>query len=395
RKLNIDRVSPTITDIRIANSGSSNSVSILNTPTYQYFSNTNSQITVSANDDQSGISAIDYQFVTEGGVVNENSWTTSTFTDFVNPRSYTFNAQPTIANVDASFVGKVYLRVKDGAGNEVRSSVALNGKYVDENIKPTVSAMTPVTAGINLTQWQTGVSFNLSAADAESGLDRIEVYNNDTLVKTVTISPLASGLGPQTYNTAALTPSSQYQYTASTPGQYDVYIKAFDKSGNMLKSSTQNVKICNAVPILNVTPDTGTWTNNNIVLTLSNTESNVKSAVTYYYQKTGETAWTAISTVPPNASTTFTLSQSENTIYTFKAVTESGKESLPVTKSIKIDKDAPKMATVQTKIPSTGAVDTPNGKNGWYTETPTIEITPANQTNELSPVTTKYRFGLS
>lgn len=388
KQINVDNTPPVVGGIRIAPKGTINYTSILNTASYGYFTNVSSEITVTANDAGSGVSSLRYQFVARNGSINESAWVSMDYS--ANPlqtRDVVFSALPNYAASPVTpFVGNVAVRLTDAAGNTTTTTLTQNGKYVSENTAPN-AGITAITTGFDPAKWYTSVAFRAVASDPDSGLQKVELLNNDTVNYTNTPTSQASGQGAS---------SSVFNYTATAPGIYSVRARATDKSGNTGMSVGQEVRICNQTPVLVLTPEPPTgWTNTNVVLNLSNSNTQVYSPVTYYYQRQGDSAWQTIGTAEPGASTTFTLNANTNATYIFKAITATGKESVALSRTIQIDKTAPSAAVVHTQAQTAGfAQDTPDGDNGWYKTIPSISITPpapVADTNE-SPVKTMYRF---
>lgn len=388
KQINVDNASPVVGDIRIAPKGTTNYTSILNTTSYGYFTNANSEITITANDAGSGVSSLQYQFVAQGGTIDENLWTTLNYSssplqtrDVVVPAPPNYAASPV-----TPFVGNLVVRLTDAAGNTTTTTLNQNGKYVSENVAPTAD-LTVQTPGFDAAKWYDAVSFNASATDANAGLSKVEMLNNTAVNYTTTPAAQANGLGAA---------SAPLNYTATTPGTYSVSARATDKSGNTGTSASYTVKICNQKPTLNIAPAASAgWVKDNMVFTLNNTNAQVYSPITYSYQKQGDSGWQTIGTAEPGASTVLTLSANTNTTYLFKAVTATGKESTSVSRTVQIDKTAPSAPAVHTQAQTAGiAQDTPDGDNGWYKTIPTISITPPASVvdpNE-SPVKTIYKF---
>ncbi|MEA4853835.1 MAG: hypothetical protein VB082_06140 [Christensenella sp.] len=388
KQINIDNDAPVVGDLRIAPKGTTNYVSILNTATYTYFTNVNSEITITANDAASGVRKMSYQFVPQGGMINETAWTDVTFTSALQTRDSVLQANPNyLVPPVTPFVGSIAVRLTDDVGNVTTTTVSANGKYVNDNVTPTASLGITVAGGaFDPSKWYDAVDFTATAADGDSGLSGMMILKNGSSVVENTPALQTNGLG-------ALTASTTYH--AVMPGTYSISATATDKSGNTGVSAPQTVKICNQSPTLAVSAAPTNWTNSSVTLTLQNTNPSVYSSVTYYYQKAGDVAWTPIGTAVPGSEMTLTLRDNTNADYEFKAVTETGKESAIITRNVKIDKTIPEQATIHVQAQTAGAPqDTPDGENGWYQTLPTITITPPViiLTPVESNVKTMYKF---
>ena len=92
------------------------------------------------------------------------------------------------------------------------------------------------------------------------------------------------------------------------------------------------------------------------------------SGVDYYYQTSDSPLWRKLT------GTSLAIRQTTpeaGQAYTFKAVSGTGNESQPVTKTAYIDGEKPKAPQL------TRSVEAPDGENGWYVTSPTITITEA------------------
>lgn len=387
RQINVDSILPAVGAIKITPKGAGAYTNITTTPVYGYFDNKNNEIVLSATDADSGVAKISYQFVSQGGSINESGWTAITLASPLPSRDATIPAPPDFTATPAgSFIGCVAVRVEDAVGNIYTTAVNANGKFVNEAVAPTVSLTMPT--GFDPSKWYDSAVIGASAADAGSGIARVEIQRNGTTGSVNTPALLPSGLGAA---------NASASYTLSTPGVAVIGAVATDKSGNVAQSATQTVKICNLPPTLSVMPNTdSTWANSSLVFTLSNSNTGVYSPVTYSYQKTGESTWTDIITLDPGVSGSFVLNANVNTTYTFRAVTATGKISNLVTKTVRIDKTVPAAATIVTQALTPGTPsNTVDGINGWYKTLPVITITPpaVDPNPNESPVKTMFRFG--
>lgn len=386
KQINVDAVLPALAALSITPKGAGTYIDIKTTPIYAYFDHKNNEISLSATDAESGVSKISYQYVAQGGTINEAGWTVIPLASPLPTRNATIPAPPDFAATPAgSFIGSIAVRVEDAVGNIFTTAVGANGKFVNEAVLPTVSLTMP--SGFDPTKWYDSVVIGANASDAGSGLARVEIQRNGTTANAVSPVAQANGLGAA---------SATASYTLNTPGASTMGAAATDKSGNSAQSATQTVKICNLAPTLTVAPDpSASWTNSSLSFTLSNGNTGVYSPITYSYQ-VGGGAWTDIGTLEPNVNASLVLNANVNATYTFRATTATGKVSNLVTKTVRIDKTTPAAAAITVQAQTAGTpVNTADGTNGWYKTLPVVAIAPpaADPNPNESPVKTMFRFG--
>ncbi len=388
KTINIDNNNPVISAIKIAPQGSTDYQDITQTLNYSCFTKQSSEITVSLADSESGVKTLLYQFISDGGSISESAWTTVDFGNPLQLKNYTFAAQPNYADApEVEFIGAVALRIVDGVGNISTSVSDTQGKFISENKLPTVN-LVPEINNFDPNSWYQSIPFSISAEDMQSGIKRVEVLVNGNVTFTDSPAVLSTGRGAQSYLGS---------YTFQGNGVYSLVLRVTDFSGNQVQTASQTVKVSNQTPILTLSSTSeDLWTKENVTILLANSNSSVVEPYTFYYQKQGETNWTAISTVNPGISSTFTITDSVNSLYSFKCITASGLSSNLMTSAVKVDKITPLSATVQVNALGAVTPDTPDGENGWYISIPTIVITPAAvEDSPASPSKVYYKFALA
>lgn len=256
--------------------------------------NSNATFTLTVNDSGSGIDSIRYY---RGSTLLQSAYPSTRDT------SYTLNAQT------ATSSGTYRVEMTDNVGNTRTTEFDVNIDKTDPSL-----TVTPSTTG-----WTSGnVSIPYSASDSGgSGYDYIRLPNNTT------------------------TTSSSGTFTATSSGTYS--FTAYDNAGNTTtKSVTVNIDKSDPNGTLSASPTT--WTNGNVVLTLSSI-SDTGSGYDYVRLPNGNTS----SSSSPSQTVT------SNGTYTFSIYDNVGNrtdKSITVTNIDKIDPTA----TVSQNAPSNGTV---------------------------------------
>ncbi len=212
-----------------------------------------------------------------------------------------------------------YIRVTDQVGNVKEYTLPIVGL---DTTAPTVSMTTP-------TEWQGSVySAVVNSSDDYSGVKSIQyavAANNSTVPESLSVLPQISG-----------------SIDISAQGSNYVYYLLTDYAGNKTSGWSDEIKIDTVKPQLNNKADKGTidgelynsgeWTNENIVFSLSNDISQL-SGTTYKVSIAGGT-WETIND-------TYTITNDTNAEYRFKAVSGGGIESDISSYIVNIDSIAP------------------------------------------------------
>lgn len=194
-----------------------------------------------------------------------------------------------------------------------------------------------------------------------------------------------------------------------------VYVRVWDIAGNCAVAVTDintdtgiigttvvmDRETSEEAPLINLNGYTnGTWTNSNVVITLSGAET--LSGVDYYEYRI-DYADTSIASVNwcamPDSDTLLphiekstkinnkiTINQDVNATYSFRTVSNTGVISDKISSiAVKVQKTLPENATVD--------IAGPNGRNNWYVSRfPTIEITKPTVSPYAATVTTYYKL---
>lgn len=372
KQINVDTKPPVLSDIQISPRGTTTGyTSILNTGSYSFFTHVSSDITLTLADGGSGIKKLEYQFVTDGGVIDENGWETRNFLNA--PLNHTVVLP---ANKLPFFAGSLAVRITDGVGNVYTSSPAANGRFVMDSTAPEVN-LSITASGFDPAKWHSSLEVTATAKDDGSGLAKLTVIGGPTL-KSISPRGAPNGLGAITYGDSAM---------LTTPGVYTMYATAVDKSGNQAQSAAlQTVKICSRPPVLNLSSSAEEgYTSNEVTLTLWNSDTQVYSDVTYYYKKSTDSSYTKITTAAPDRSVTLVLAEEGGNLYDFKAVSETGVESAVQSHLVQIDRGAPPVPEVRLNP------EAPDGTYCWYKTRPAIRIIPAPG-DGASTVSTLYKL---
>ena len=191
-----------------------------------------------------------------------------------------------------------------------------------------------------------------------------------------------------------------------------VYVRVFDVAGNVAEAITDTedgttiVKDNDtpAVPDVNLNEyEAGAWTNNDVTITLSGSDT-LSGVAVYQYRIEYADAdkqnqdWIDMPLssetqeqkaqhegADPFVKDQIVVNADENATYYFRAVSNTGNASAEVSVVVKVQKTLPENATV--------TVAEPNGNNEWYVNAyPVIEITKPEVSAVASPVTTYYKF---
>lgn len=150
--------------------------------------------------------------------------------------------------------------------------------YVKEQIKPTVSGMTP-SSGANIATVNPTIEFNIldNSNGQTSGFSGV---NPDSVVLTVGGVAVDSSLITKT----PITGGYKCSYTPSAAladGNCSVSAKVSDFDGNESDTATVTFKIDTAPPVLQITyPENGTYVNDDILTVLGKTSDITSSPVT-------------------------------------------------------------------------------------------------------------------
>ncbi|USN45373.1 MAG: hypothetical protein H6502_04960 [Candidatus Woesearchaeota archaeon] len=209
--------------------------------------------------------------------------------------SFTSDANTTVswtnaANYVESSVA-LSLTVYDLAGQSVASTII--NISVNDTTGPSVALTLPADDTATTSR---AVTFTYTGTDALSLAScTLNIYNStDELINTTTNASMTSGL------------ADTYAYTFAADGQYDWNVTCLDNSANLGVSSTYNVTVDTAGPVITPTIWTGTegdnsWYTTNILLNLSAVDAVSDVATLQYRIRDG--SWTTY-TAPFNVTRT-------------------------------------------------------------------------------------------
>lgn len=259
-------------------------------------------ITVSGSTALSGIAK--YQYSTDDGK-NWHDMTATEKTDATetDPLNVT-KAQITVSDNGS----KEYIfRAVSGAGNESVSSESVTVKI--DKVQPNIT----VTGDTD--SYRIGDTIEITANAGESGVTNVEMQKDGG-------------------NWTDITATYEGGYEVTENGTYT--FRMTNGAGTTATDSITYNKIDNTKPVLSVNTngyESGTWTNQEVTLKVSNTTSNLGTTTIRYKVDGGD--WQDYKDV-------ITVSdETEGTRYTFKAMSASGVESDEVSVTVKLDKTVP------------------------------------------------------
>ncbi len=331
---NIDKTAPTAPTITNSSGGN--------------WINQNVTITLSSTDSQSGVSK--YQYKCSG---TNNQWADAKSTD-------TWTA-------DRS--GIVYYRSIDNAGNISKES---STEIKIDKTAPTAPTITNSSGGNWTNQ---NVTITLSSTDSQSGVSKYQYKCSGT-------------------NNQWADAKSTDTWTAERNGT--VYYRAIDNAGNISKESSTEIKIDKTAPTAPTITNSsgGNWTNQNVTITLSSTDS--QSGVSKYQYKCSGTnnQWA-------DAKSTDTWTADRSGIVYYRSIDNAGNISKESSTEIKIDKTAPVAPTIEKSygiLPNCShSVTNLTISGSTYTTTsgdPTISFSGMNKYTNVTGVRVKFNKAL-
>ncbi|MEM1485517.1 Ig-like domain-containing protein [Oscillospiraceae bacterium PP1C4] len=263
-------------------------------------------------------------------------------------------------NVDFDIYGDVRATVYDRFGNTTTTSsefkqmdgtpLPLQGQLNIDKTAPDIKSLLATKAldgglPIDLNQTYNYLQLTPDITDSASGIAKIEVISGNTVLKTV--EPVGA---PLTYNE----PIEDIQ----AMGLQTIQLRVTDVAGNVAVSKDKIViRMDSLPPVLRITGYDGKWTNKDIHL-LIDSETAIASKLNYTQKESATEDWTKIGgPVNWNEQISYDIKKDMDTVYDFKAVSESNRENA---KSFRIRRDT--VIPPQAEITVGG--DT--GTNGWY-----------------------------
>ena len=379
---------------------------------YLFYKNQPGRLEINATDDTSGVDKIEYQICNDiaqsqpsaGGVWQE----------------YNANNKPAFT---PQFSGNVFIRVTDKAGHVVdqasnEPNTHSSSFYLD-NQKPQAE----VTADKDLTKWQTDVTFSVKIKDAESGINHVKlVADNEVSIVATDLENKKpeewTAMGIENLKTVK-EPSDIYseisftyrstKASANRKNPKTLTLDVTDNSGNKADQIKKDYKIDAKAPIVTAEytdgREKGKWYNQTPSFKIENTiqaandaasgNDHTLSGVRYYYKTwIGNTVpqdWTPINDTPTDKAVTYTYPNEAKASVQFRAVSETGVESVSDIKTVQVDRTNPENPTVAVKNVAQG--DTPDGKNSWYSGAwPTIDITDPTPNSQQANESVFYKL---
>lgn len=338
--IKIDKTAPT----SITASYAENSFfEFLNNATFGLFFNETATVTISALDDNG---TLDVSGVKGFSVAFDDEFSKDDLTAQATDGTATFT-------IDPQFKGKFTVTATDNAGNEFAEN-GTSSFIVDAEtpIAPTIAFDNSYVAD---TWAGNDVVVTVSGATADSGIAKYQYSTNDGATWNDMTGIPEVDANPSNIASASLTINSN--------GITNVIFRAVSNSGvEGAKTAPTTIKIDKTTPVADVQSayNFGRWTNEDVEITVTNTENN-ESNVAFKYSTDG-TTWVDMTDgkLAINADT--------NATYKFKAISEAGVEAVSGEFTVKVQKTVP--TTVNYSInPST-----PDGTNDWYKTKPTLSV---------------------
>ena len=342
--------------------------------------NTDVTLTAVSSDSQSGVAA--YWYSTDSDTFGIGSWTKMELTDV-----------GTIV-LAAEQNRTYYIAAEDGVGrvSEV-SSIAVS-----------IDKTAPAEIAVNYVE------------DKHVGFNSIESGNyiyNDLVGFVMTAKDPASGIVKYEYRIVSETSSTEWlgietgveQVSATVSNLpddiYSVFVRVYDLAGNCSEEFTVMKDGEPVQHILENTPATdaqrgpapevalttaegvysGNWTAETVTISVSG--SSAVSGIDYYEYSIDyvdpamtDIAWTTVPVI--NGTAQLTVSSDTNAVYSFRAVSYADNVSQVISRTVKVQKTAPKAAVL--------TPDTPTGTNNWHTKHPGYGVTLPEQGAYLAPV---------
>lgn len=311
---NIDTDAPTNMKISVAQNAFT---TLLTHITFGLFFNNTVNVILSATDAKSDIDHYEYQIVPLNKISD------------VQPGSTWISSSDGKFSISSPFMSVIFARAMDKAGN-YSAIVSSTGVVIDKST-PTAPAIQAMIGGESYggswVPWT--VKITASNSSAFSGIDRYEYKIGES--GTWTVMPSRTGI-----NDAISGKPPQDVLNISTNMEDTVYVRAVSNSQIAGSESAVTVKRDNVMPVINVgvTGTTGQWTDKSVIFTLSDIADNI--APVSYQVKIGTDDWADVS------GNTITVNEDTDTIYQFRAISDSGKTSdASGVYTVKIDKTSP------------------------------------------------------
>lgn len=243
----IDKTPATIENFDFAVKNQSKSAELINFLTFGIFCNQQIEVTVTAADSGAGVNTItlfaDDEILGEK-VVEDNKATFTIPVNEVTDNALHFNK--TISAVATDNVGNT--TEKKVAPHEKNSDIKSSGLMI-ETVKPKISAPAITATDTNVTLesytaddktwYNTDVNFEVSVADADSGIRSVEIKINDTVITTdknnKEIRDDYYSLTEKTTDLSFVVSTSQVE--ANADGSYKLDVTVIDNAGNVEKAT--------------------------------------------------------------------------------------------------------------------------------------------------------------
>lgn len=287
----------------------------INNITFGLFYNKSVDVTISAQDELSGVDYYEYQLV-----------------DINNGQTYYENGtwnKLTSLSVNPEFKGAIYARAIDKSGN-VSSVISTNGFIVENAQTTSLELDAKVLDNSYNGNWTNkDIIVQLGGADSLAGTNRYEYKIGET-AEWVTM-PETTGAKDKVTDKEL---KNKISITNNVNATY--YFRAVSNSGLYSNEKSLLVRHDNETPVMKTeTNVVDGWTNKPVTFTFGNENTNTISPVTYFI-KIGSGEWTPIS------GNKYTFSNDLNTTAQFKVVNASGLEDVFDTAyNIKVDKTTP------------------------------------------------------
>lgn len=269
-----------------------------------------------------------------------------------------------IYNFDADVNGTYSVTVLDEAGNSKTHSVEVEN--IDTSTLGLTAKLEPFATSDHRTQ-----DITLTTSVGSSGISSYQVFYKNQASASYgpdALENLDKSVNPLTY-VAKMNGFYKFVLTSNTNEVVDAEIETTD-----LNPPIPCTQVSAVLDDANSTPYTNnTWTNKDVILTLTNTNIDVTGTITWEVEEDDNGTWTAVNGNTYRVSTTAWL----NKKLKFKATSSDGAiEISPTSFKVKIDKEKPSVPTI---------VDEGNyTSNDWHGSDVTISATTTSKNSQIN-----------
>lgn len=319
--------------------------------------------------------------------------------DFVKEDENTGYATIEVLADTVSRIGTIKCYAEDNAGNVSMPTISLSPIGNNENYEWSVEQDAPVIDYFAVKyrvgkeednhyetvysgrEWYNHCRAELKVSDATAGLREINWYINDELVSTEKYSTKVT-------SSDILTQVIDTQKYPSDSASYSVYAEILDNAGNVTKTDSIQFKMDDIAPAMNVAYDDKVYIKETVIpfrvkdeggsgLNYVRVQDSDGNTIDCNLEKPNEDGWYDSSFDATNKGE-----------YTITAVDHAGN----------VDSWTKDIQMISNEIPACPKITIdptePNGENGWYKTLPSVMVQNVKETEDKTPVVTKYQMWL-